>query len=279
MIRTFVEKAEAWLNNLHGAALLAIFAVVGSILYAFDDPSFGFNISSIAEIVGFVGAIVVTTSVTEIARGVYVHRRFKKIGDLRAYPLGIVIAIGFDIFSRISHFEPGYVFGIMAAIVFRVKPTGEEDGKSITYSSLWLMGLSALGWLGFSAVNPSVIAGNHAFMLLVIESMLSYVWICGLQSLFFGLIPARTMDGHAIFAWSKGTWLAIFGTVTFIFTQFILHPSAAGYGGNSNTKLLPMIAIFIFSSVAAGGFWLYSYMRYGKSEHDAEPGVDAEISA
>ncbi|HUY86566.1 MAG TPA: Ig-like domain-containing protein, partial [Acidimicrobiales bacterium] len=134
-IRRFIDRIEAWLAKLHTAALLGFFAVIGSLLYAVVDPTFGFNLSSLAEIVGYVGAIILSTGVTEIARGVYVHRKFKKIGDLRAFPLGIVMAAAFDVFSRVAHFEPGFVFGILAAMVFRVEPTGEEDGRSIALSS------------------------------------------------------------------------------------------------------------------------------------------------
>jgi len=189
--------------------------------------------------------------------------------------LGIVIAIGFDVFSRISHFEPGYVFGILAAMVFRIKPTGEEDGRSITHASLWLLALSALAWLAFGPINSAVVSGNHAFLLVTLESLLSYTWICGLQSLFFGLIPIKYMDGDAVYHWSKVAWGAIYLVVTFVFVQFILHPSAAGYGGNKHTNLLPMLSIFMVSSAAALVFWLFAHLRYGRTGAVPEP-VSAE---
>ncbi len=263
-IRRAFKAAEAKLESIHGATLLIGFALVGSLLYALDDPAFGLNLGSLAEVVGFALAIIISTIVTEILRGVYVHRRFQKVGDLRAFPLGIGIALIFDLFSRLSHFEPGYVFGIMAAVIFRVKPTGEEDGRSTTYAYIWLFLAGVVAWLIYGPVNSAVVAGDHHFWLLVAEAMLSYVWICGLQALFFSLIPARYMDGEIIFRWSKIVWATIYLIVTFIFVQFVLHPTAAGYGGNRNTSLVPMIAIFIASSVAAGIFWIYSHVKYGR---------------
>ncbi len=263
-VRRFVQAAESRLNALHPVALLTVFSVIGSVLYALDDPTFGLNLSSLAEVVGYIGAIVVSIAATEIFRGVYVHRRFHKIGDLRSYPLGLVIALFFDLFSRISHFEPGYVFGILAAVIFRVPPTGEEDGRSMTYAYIWLFVTGAISWLIYGPVNSAVVHGNHEFWLLVAESLLAYVWVCGLQSLFFALIPARYMDGEVIFKWSKGVWASIYLVATFIFVQFVIHPSAAGYGANTHTKLLPLISIFIVSSVAAGVFWLYAHLKYGR---------------
>ena len=263
-IRRAVRAVERRLARLHGAMLLIGFAVIGSVLYALDDPTFGLNVSSAAEIFGYVGAIVVTTAVTEVGRGVYVHRRFNKVGELRAFPLGIVIAVVFVAFSRISHFEPGYVFGIMMAIVFRVELTADEDGRSTTYAALWQIVLATAAWFAWIPVKDSVIAGNSSFPILAIDSLLAYVWICGLQSLFFGLIPARYMDGETIFRWSKVAWASLYIVIAFVFVQFIVHPSAAGYGGNKQASLLPMLSIFLVSAIAATVFWVYAHRKYGK---------------
>ena len=263
-IRRGFAKVQVKLESVHPLNLLLGFSVVGALLYALDDPAFGLNFGTLAEIIGFALAIIVSTAVTEILRGVYVHRRFNKVGDLRAFPLGIGVALIFDVFSRISHFEPGYVFGIMAAMMFRTKPTGEEDGRSTSLAYVWLFLVGVVAWIAYGSVNSRVIAGNHGFWLLVAESLLSYLWICGLQALFFSLIPARYMDGEIIFRWSKTVWAIMYVVVTFIFVQFILHPTAAGYGGNSNTSIIPMLAIFIASSIAAAVFWLYAHMKYGR---------------
>ena len=268
LLRRFVDKVEGWLEGLHTGALLVLFAIVGSILYALVDPTFGFNISSAAEIAGYVGAILVITTTTEIARGVYVHRRFKKIGDLKAFPLGVAIAIVLVVFSRLSHFEPGYVFGVFAAIVFRIEPTNEEDGRSVTWASLWLIGVSALCWIAWIPIKNSVISGHTSFGLLALDSLLSTVWVCGLQSLLFGLIPMKYLDGNTIYHWSKAAWAGLYIVVMFIFVQFVMHPSAAGFGGNKNANMLSMLYLFIGFTVFAGAFWAYFRIKHGKSSDE-----------
>ena len=269
-IRRFVDRIELLLSKLHSGALLFLFALVGSLLYAIVDPTFGLNLSSLAEIIGFIGAIIVSTTVTEIARGAYVKKRFSKVGNLRAFPLGIVMALVFDIFSRLAHFEPGFVFGVLAALVFRVAPTREEDGRSIAWSAAWMMTISTICWFAWIPVKNLVIAGNHNFFVLCVDALLSFVWICGLQSLFFGLIPIRSMDGETVFKWSKGAWAAMYLIVTFIFVQFMIHPSAAGFGGNKHTAILPLLAMFFTATLAAVGFWAYTNFKYGKTEEVSE---------
>ncbi len=262
-LRKTLRSIGSWFDRLHGALLLGVFGLIGAVLYTLDDPTFGLNLSSLAEIIGYFGAIIITAFVTEIARGFYVRHKFQKVGRLKAFPLGILIALVFVIFSRLSHFEPGYVFGILISLVFIVEPTGEENGKSLALSSIWLFLLATVAWFVWIPVKSLVIGGNQSFILLVVDSLLSYIWICGLQSLFFGLIPARYMKGEVIFSWSKTIWLVMFASVGFIFVQFIVHPSLAGYGGNKNASLLPMMAIFLLSAIGALSFWLYTHFKYG----------------
>ncbi len=277
ILRRAVDKIESWLQSLHTGALLILFSVVGSALYALVDPTFGFNVSSMAEIAGYVGAILVTTATTEIARGVYVRRRFNKIGDLRAFPLGVAIAAILVIFSRISHFEPGYVFGVFAAIVFRIEPTKAEDGRSVTLASIWLILVSALSWVIWIPVKDSVISGNHSFTMLALDSLLATVWICGLQSLLFGLIPMKYLDGDTVYHWSKAAWACLYLVIMFIFVQFIMHPSAAGFGGNRTANMMSMLYLFLGFTVFAGIFWLYFRVRHGRSASEELDDVESSV--
>ncbi len=267
-IRRAVDRVEGWLEGLHTGALLVLFSVVGSALYALVDPTFGLNRSSFAEIAGYVGAILITTCTTELARGAYVKRRFHKIGDLRAFPLGVAIALILVLFSRLSHFEPGYVFGVFAAIVFRVEPTKIEDGKSVALASTWLMAVSALSWLIWIPVKGAVISGNHSVGMLILDSLLSTVWVCGLQSLLFGLIPMKYLDGDTVWHWSKSTWIVLYLIVMFVFVQFVMHPSAAGFGGNQHASMFSMLYLFLGFTVVAAGFWGYFRLKHGKTKED-----------
>ena len=169
------------------------------------------------------------------------------------------------VFSRLSHFEPGYVFGVFAAIVFRIEPTNEEDGRSVTWASIWLIGVSAISWILWIPIKDSVISGHSSFGLLALDSLLSTVWVCGLQSLLFGLIPMKYLDGDTIYHWSKAAWAGLYLVIMFIFVQFVMHPSAAGFGGNKNANMISMLYLFIGFTVFAGAFWAYFRIKHGKS--------------
>jgi len=262
-LRRAVDAAEARLEKLHPVAMLVMFAVAGSLLYGLADPTFGFDMSSLSEVTGFIGAILVITTVTQISRGIFMHRRYRKIGDLKAFPLGLAIAAVLVVFSRLSHFEPGYVFGVFAAIVFRVKPTEEEDGKSILLSSVGLVAVSVGCWFASIPIKDAVVAGNHSFAFLSLDSMLTTVWVCGLQSLLFGLIPMKYLDGEAIIHWSKVAWAGTYIAVMFIFVQMVVHPTPGGYGGNSNASFISMLYLFLGFMALSLLFWSYFRIRHG----------------
>jgi hypothetical protein len=260
-LRLFVERLEGRMAALPDAGVLAVFAVVGALLYSFIDPSFGFTTASLALVLGLVIAIVVVTGVHELARGIYIERRFKKSGRLKVFPLGLLVAVILVVFSRLAHFQPGYLFGVLAGLSFRVEPTHSEEGRSLVLASLFTLALAVAAWLAWVPVKDAVMSGDTSFTMLVLDAVLATTWVCGVQSLLFSLIPMRYMDGETVVAWSRWAWFGIYGLGMFFFVQTIMHPQSARYGGNPNANLGSMLLLFICFMVIAMAFWLFFRLR------------------
>ena len=282
LIRKFASNLEEKLNRLGNLSVMIILSAIGAILSCLVDPTFGFNRSSLAEVMGYFGTILITIGVTQLARSWYVERRFSKPSKLKTYPIGIMIALVLVIFSRIAHFEPGYVFGIFAALAFRVEPTQREEGKSVAMASIWLMLVALATWLIWIPLKHHVDSGHTSFFLLVADSMFATIWICALQSLLFGLVPIKYLDGECVVKWSKKAWLAIYGVVIFVFVETVMHPTSTGYGANSHANLLSMLYLFFGFTIVAVVFWSYFRVRYGKeseNEDSSEPATSDTFSS
>ena len=269
-IRLFVDRLESHMSKLSDFGVLGVFSVVGALLYGLIDPSFGFTAASLALVVGLVVAIVVITGVHEIARGFYLERRFKKSGRLKVFPLGLLIAVILVVFSRLAHFQPGYLFGVLAGLSFRVEPTSSEEGRSLVLASLLTLILAVLAWLAWVPVKDAVMSGHTSFPMLVLDAALATTWVCGVQSLLFSLIPMRYMDGETVMAWSRGVWFAVYGLGMFFFVQTIMHPQSSRYGGNPKANLFSMLLLFVFFTVFAMAFWLFFRLR-GRPEGPDDP--------
>ncbi len=269
-IRLFVDRLESHMSKLSDIGVLGVFSVIGALLYGLIDPSFGFTTASAALVVGLVVAIVVITGVHEIARGFYLERRFKKSGRLKVFPLGLLIAVILVVFSRLAHFQPGYLFGVLAGLSFRVEPTSSEEGRSLVLASVLTLILAVLAWLAWVPVKDAVMSGHTSFPMLVLDAALATTWVCGVQSLLFSLIPMRYMDGETVMAWSRGVWFAVYGLGMFFFVQTIMHPQSTRYGGNPRANLLSMLLLFVFFTVFAMAFWLFFRLR-GQPEGPDDP--------
>jgi hypothetical protein len=260
-VRLFVERLESHMSKLSDLGVLGVFSLIGALLYGLIDPSFGFTAASMALVVGLVVAIVVITGVHEIARGLYLERRFKKSGRLKVFPLGLLIAVILVVFSRLAHFQPGYLFGVLAGLSFRVEPTSSEEGRSLVLASLLTLILAVFAWLAWVPVKDAVMSGHTSFPMLVLDAALATTWVCGVQSLLFSLIPMRYMDGETVMAWSRRVWFAVYGLGMFFFVQTIMHPQSTRYGGNPNANLFSMLMLFLFFMVVAMAFWLFFRLR------------------
>jgi hypothetical protein len=272
-IRLFAEKIESHMSRRSDIGVLGVFSVIGALLYALVDPSFGFTKASLALVVGLVMAIVIVTGVHEFARGVYIERRFKKSGRLKVFPLGLMIGVVLVAFSRLAHFEPGYLFGVLAGLSFRVEPTSREEGQSLVWASLATLALGVVTWLVWVPVKDSVVAGHTSFVMLVLDAVLSTTWVCAVQSLLFSLIPMRYLDGETVVKWSRWAWLGVYGLGMFFFTQTIMHPQSARYGGNPNANLWSMLLLFIVFMVVAVGFWMFFRLRPHPEDAQEPPQV------
>jgi hypothetical protein len=111
--------------------------VVGSVIGGYRDSAFGFNLASLASLFGTLVALFVLISTPWMAATVY--RRMKHNPTkfvLRAIPAGLAIAVLSVVVSRLTHFEPGYLYGLVCGVAFAHKLKEAEEGHVVALESL-----------------------------------------------------------------------------------------------------------------------------------------------
>jgi hypothetical protein len=268
-----LKRLEAMLDQLPNWLVLGSFATVGSLLYCLIDPTFGFTRQSVALLLGLMGALALITVVHELIRNFYLERKFHKRGKLKAFPLGLLIAAILVLFSRLAHFEPGYMFGVFAGLSFRVEPTMKEDGRSLAVTALLVLAVGVGAWFLWIPVSDQVAHGNGPFGILVLDALLATTWVVSVQSLLFSLIPLKFLDGEKVVNWNKLGWFGVYLLGMFVFVQAIMHPQSDRYGGDPHADLRSMLLLFSCFMVAACLFWCYFRLRplWSKDESEMEP--------
>jgi hypothetical protein len=257
IVQRKLKPIEAFLNRLPNGVGLVFFAGLAGALWAFVDPTFGWNKTSLALIVGLTAAIAAVTFISALTKNTYLKRSYGIAGRLRILPSGVLLAVSLLLISRAARFNPGYLFGVFASLSFTKEPTEKQSGKAITQAAVWMLVVAVASWILWVPIKHLAVAGTGGLGVLLLDAFLSNLWVWSLQALVFSLIPLDLLDGKDVMAWSRKAWIALYGVVMFIFVHTVLHPNTLRYGSNPNANIVTMSYLFIGFMTVAVLFWAY----------------------
>jgi hypothetical protein len=256
-VQNRLRPVQAFLDRLPNGVGLVFFAGLAGALWAFVDPTFGWNKTSLALIVGLTGAIAAVTFISALTKNTYLKRSYGIAGRLRILPSGVLLAVSLLLISRVAKFNPGYLFGVFASLSFTKEPTVKQSGKAVTQAALWMLLVAIASWFVWVPVKHLAVDGGGGLGILLLDAFLSNLWVWSLQALVFSLIPLDLLDGRDVVAWSRKAWVALYGFVMFIFVHTVLHPNTLRYGSNPNANLATMSYLFVGFMTIAVVFWAY----------------------
>ncbi len=219
--------------------------VAGSVIGGFRDPSFGFNLASVANFLGTLMALAVLIAAPWTAATVYRKiKRRRTEAKLRAIPAGIVIAVLSVLISRLAHFQPGYLYGIVCGVAFAHKLTKKEEGHAVSLESSATLVAAVVAWIAFVPVDAAALHPGSSFWVALVDDWLASVFVGGLVGVTIGLLPLRFLPGGTLFNWNKFAWAAMFGIATFGVVGIMLRPSS-GPARPGSAPLVTAIVLFV----------------------------------
>ena len=239
-------------------------------LYGLENPGTGFNN---ATLVLFLSYFVAFTLITYAWDGVQamVCRHYGAPAAVRVFPIGTVVAVFAVILTRATGFQPGLMYGFVAAnaIIQPAKLTEDQEGKKAMWSSFALLAICAAAWL---LVGPlrTVSEDHSSFWAALPEGIAVGVFVAGLEGLFFQMIPIEFLDGRKLFDWNKPIWLAISLVSGFFFFEAIINDDQQAVSAVGQTRTIITFVVVLCCLAATIGFWLF--MRaLGPEEGHAGP--------
>lgn len=244
---------------------LAVFlacALVGTVLGGLLDPKLSFDTTWYALLVGVFAAVLVAVLLTALAGRTFrsaTHRPHDWY--LRAIPSALMVAVLCVLVSRMAHFEPGYLYGVLGGAVFAIGLDRRSEGRAETAVFLGSMALALVAWLAFGPVARSADGADASFGILTADAFLGSLFIGGIEGLLFGMIPLRFLPGYRVKGWSWIVWGVLTAIVLYVFVHVLLLPES-GYLGRSTAAsvnlTLILFGVFALLSVL---FWLWFRMR------------------
>jgi streptogramin lyase/DNA-binding MarR family transcriptional regulator len=200
--------------------------VIGSLLAALRSPTFGFNGGSVEQFVATLLAVIVTIVVSYlVARWFRVRNHMDTGAKLRALPAGLVITILCVLVSRVADFQPGYLYGVIAGVVFTAELRKRQEGQLVAVGSAGVLLLSIVCWLLWVPTEHAAAQAGASFVVVILSELLATVFVGGITGLVISLLPLRFMPGYSLYKWHRGVWVVTLFISAFLLVEVLLRPA------------------------------------------------------
>jgi hypothetical protein len=270
IVKRWFARPRAWFAAVfgwipfakHPLVTLAAGVVASAGLFSFIEPGFPTEQGALQYLIGMVIGFWLVSTVFFSTWRLVLHRlEPESKGHWRLYAPFIVLAAFLVVMARLAHFIPGVVLGTVAEYEPAKKLSTRTAGIRVatTYGVLMVLGLAA--WFAWIPVEHAASKEGASSLTLILDSALAITFVSSLESVAFGLIPMKFLDGNDLFTWHKGLWAAMWGAALVWFSVVILHPALSTYGQLTGTGAVWFVLLFSTLMVIALSTWAYFKLR------------------
>lgn len=257
-------------GGMPGWLSLLIFGAVAAAIYGFLDPEFGGDRDSIVLFVGMALGILAVSLAFDLPSIFFVKARHGVSGAINVLPGTLIVAVLCVVASRLVDFQPGYFYGAIAGTVFAGTMADKDDGRATAFGAAVMFIISLIAWFVWIPVKEAAGDPQASIVFLIGDVMLATIFVAGLESMIFGLIPMRNLDGESVVKWNKIGWAVLFGLGVFGFVHVLLNP-AVGYVNFNPATVWSGVVLFGAFGLFSVSFW--AYFRFKGSEEPPEGSV------
>ena len=262
-------RARTAANPSHRRDLRVFFAVVavGSGIGSLRDPQFGPNTRSALLFVATALAVLITTATAYAVTRLYRARAGANVeAHLHALPAGLAIAALCVVVSRVAKFEPGYLYGVICGAAFAGTLKRRQNGQLTGLTSLAALTVAVAAWFAWIPINHAATQHGAFFGLVLVDDLLSSLFVGGITGTVIILLPLRFMPGEALFSWHRGMWAATFGVATFGLVEILLRPTS-GTTSAGNVAWVTAAVLFVIFGLGSLAFREY-FARHAPADQD-----------
>lgn len=249
------------------------FVLLSALFYAFLDPTFGFSVVSLATFLGLALGLIVILVAYGAPLVIFSHNH--SIGlTVRALPATLIVAAACVVISRVSNFQPGYLYGLVVGFFFAHSVARDIEGKAEAAAAGASLGAAFLAWVALALLHAGL-GPSGEFISALLQAATVTIVVAGLENAVFAMLPLRFLPGAAVYAWDRRVWIVLIGLGIFGFAHVLLNPSAgAGYlADTSRTSFLTLVVLLVAFGIASVIFWAWFRFRPSSRAHPHGPAL------
>lgn len=256
---------------VRGWTAFATVLVIGSVLGALLDPHFGLNYATFLSFVSIVIAMVAGVALSGTVTGAYHRARGHGRVTYRpeALPMGLLVAASCVVISRLTGFQPGYLYGVICGIAFNRELAPKEEGHVVALGSWVRVIVGIAAWFLWDAINHYASRSGSFFGAVLADDFLASLFVSGLVGTVISLLPLEFLPGNKLRAWHKGVWAVTFAVTLFVLVQVLLRPHATA-SGHSHVPLVTTLVLFALFGVGSLVFRQHFAKKHRRPETATE---------
>jgi hypothetical protein len=240
---------------------IGAFFVISAVIYSFLDPTFGPGDvgASLITFAGMLAALVAGTLVFALPTLIFRWLHTREIGRLRVLPGTIAVAAACVLITRLTGFQPGYLYGLVIGLVFATELAAAAEGRGAFIAAAWMLAVALAAWMALIPVGSA--AADGAIGPMILQATLTTLVVGGLEGVAIGLLPLRFLPGEAVLAWSRRAWAILFGIGVFAFLHVLVNPSSGYLADTERAPLLTVVLLLAGFAIASVGLWAWFRFR------------------
>jgi hypothetical protein len=244
----------------HVIGALFLMGLAG-IIYTLPEPDFGANERTFVTFFSVVISVGILTYSFDGGQ-VLMGKRYGVDAIVRLFPYGIFIAVISAIMTKVEDFDPAIIYGFIgaSAVVGGRSFTREQQGRVIFIPALFVIVVSAAAWILIDPLRNWA-EDTENWLPSLLEGVAAGVFIGGLSSLFFQMIPIRFMDGRKLWDWNKLAWLFLTGIAVFLFFHVLMGQERESFDALGESAPRAAIGIMLVCVLITFTTWLFFKIR------------------
>ena len=260
-LNTAADRVGRMASGVPPIVAFALYAVIGSLIGGLLDPKFGADAASAALVVGLLVSFVAITLGFAYVERRYMRTRYNDPGRLSVLPGTIAIGAVCVLVSRLAGFQPGYLYGLLAGFVFIRELDRGEAGRVTARSALVVLAVSLAAWIVWTPFGHMAAHAHPGIFVLIVDAALAGIFVAGIESLVFGLVPLRFLEGEKLFGWNRLAWVGVYALGMFAFVHVLLHPGVAYQESPSGHAFVVALVLFVLFGGVSVALWAYFRRR------------------